>query len=333
MQGMQALGKAMELQQKTWVLLCGENEFLKRSIYEKLIAGLQMPELNLTVFDGDVDATTLQEAVGTLPFLDERRVIVVRDTAVLSAQSGAEQSKAWAALRIPDCNRVIVWTSGKADKRKALYKQIAERGAVVDCDMASEAEMMQYIEAAAKRSNLLISRAAARRLNEKLGGDFGGVHNEMQKLASICRGEITEKDIDRYVIDSMQFSVFRLHELMIAGQREAANRLLTRIFAEDSNQMGLITLLSNNFRQMLIARACRDARYDERRTIEQVMTHAGVADFVARKAVAYCKSFSAPQLRRGIKKFAQMDFDAKQGVIVLQQDLFPLLVDIYAGKV
>ena len=69
----------------------------------------------------------------------------------------------------------------------------------------------------------------------------------------------------------------------------------------------------------------------EQKILTHVMKATGAWEFAAKRALAQCKQFTAAQLRRALEKLAQMDFDAKQGVIQLKTDLYALLVDIYMG--
>jgi DNA polymerase III delta subunit len=110
---------------------------------------------------------------------------------------------------------------------------------------------------------------------------------------------------------------------------QPAQGLLNEILDEDPNPIGLITILSTNFELMLIARACMDAGYREDMIKKNILDNAKVAEFRARKAIEQCRYMDAPSTRKAIQKLSALDFDAKQGNVVLKNDLYAVLSGIY----
>ena len=122
----------------------GTEEYIKQQALKNLCARL-LPEgleqMNLTdLTDPAPDA--LIAAAETLPFLAEKRVVVVRECTLLTAGRKAEDEDRAAALmdyvpRIPPTACVVFYVKGKADGRKKLYtllkKQNAPTGAYARC--------------------------------------------------------------------------------------------------------------------------------------------------------------------------------------------------------
>ncbi|MEG0251823.1 MAG: DNA polymerase III subunit delta [Christensenellaceae bacterium] len=314
-----------------FVIICGEDEYLKQYVYKLLLSTLaiSMPELNLSVFEEKPDMAEVLRSIETLPFMDERRAVIIKSTEILSTAASAEQSKAYETANMPACNVFVIVEKGNVDKRKSFVKFVMKNGMYIECSTLGDNEIIDYIIHYAKNRNLSISKKNAVILSDIANADLNIVNTELQKLACVCRGDISEKEIEKYTVKSMLHNVYQIHDFMVKGQKQKAYVLIEKLLEEDNNPVGFITLLSNNFRQMMVARACRDARFSDQKTISHVMSATGVRDFVARKALENCKMFSAQRLRCAMKKLAQMDFDAKQGVIVLKTDLFALLVDIY----
>lgn len=316
---------------KNFIILSGEDDAVKQQAFQAILAALdvQMPELNLSVFEERPEPKAVLRSLETLPFMGERRVVVVKNTDILASAASGEWSAPFEKANLPAQNVLIVMAQGNADKRKAFVKYVMKNGMFVECNPLKDSELAAYIVQAAKQKGLLISGKNAQTIAALSDGDMGIVQNELSKLACVSRGEITADDIEKYSVKSMQYNVYKIHDLMAGGHAREAQALIERMLAEDPNPIGFLTLLANNFRQMLVARACRDARFPEAKVISHVMSATGAWEFAARRALAQCKLFTAAQIRRALNLLAKMDFDAKQGIVVLKTDLYPLLVDIY----
>ncbi|WP_066683264.1 DNA polymerase III subunit delta [Christensenella intestinihominis] len=316
---------------KNFIILGGEDDAQIQQAFHAILSALdvQMPELNLSFFEERPEPMTVVRSLETLPFMGERRVVVIKNTDLLSAAAPGELSAPFEKANMPMQNVLLVVHRGKADKRKAFVKYVIKNGMFVECNAMKDNELAAYIVQAAKRKNLLISTKNAQTLAVLADGDMGVVGSELEKLSCVCRGDITADDIEKYAVKSMQYNVYKIHDLLVGGHAREAHTLIDRMLAEENNPIGFLTLLANNFRQMLVARACRDARFPEQKIISHIMQATGAWEFAARRALAQCKQFTARQIRRALEKLAQMDFDAKQGIISLKTDLYPLLVDIY----
>jgi len=316
---------------KKYVLFYGEDEYLKGTGVKELLKAVdvQTPELNFSVFEERPDAMAVVRALETLPFMSERRVVMIKSTDILTSACSADFSEPLTEAGIPESNILIINLRGKPDRRKALVKLIAKEGMMVECAPLKDRDVISFIIGHAMENNLIISQSNAQLLSEYCGGDLDGITGEISKLSSVCRGNITKADIEKYVSRSVQYSVFKIHDLLCAKDAEGAKRVLDRVLDDDPYPIGIISLIAGNFRQMLVARACKDAGFDDRRIIGCIEEETGAKEWAARRAIANCRPFSAQRLREGIKKLGRLDFNAKHGEVVLQTDLFPILVDIY----
>ncbi len=315
-----------------YVLFCGEEEYLKTSGLQALLAALciSTPELNISYFEERPDMGAVAAAMETLPFMSDRRAVIIKNTDILSTACAAALTEGINGVKMPESCCLVICARGKADKRKALYKKIAKEGIVVDCEPFSEVELSAYAVNLAFQSGLILSRDNAQRMAEYCGGDLSTLINELQKLASVCVGNISKEDIARYVSRSPQYNIFKIHDMLCAGRLAEAKTLIDRTLADDPNPMGLISMIAGNFKQMLVARACMDAKFPPAKVLSHIMEETGAKEWAAKRAMQNGKAYTAERLRKGIHLLGRMDFMAKQGEVVLKTDLFPLLAEAYA---
>ncbi|MEA5002059.1 MAG: DNA polymerase III subunit delta, partial [Christensenella sp.] len=245
----EALKQLKNGQEKSFIVLSGEDYYMKQYVFTAILDALHidMPELNLSVFEERPDTKAVLCAMETLPFMSKKRITVLKNTDILSTQAAGDLSACYMESRMPASNFFLIWAQGNVDKRKAFVKFVGKQGMLIECNAMQDQEICTFIKNRAKKSGLLISTKNAQIVSEIAGGDLSTIANEVDKLSSICQGEISTSDIEKYAIKSMQYNVYKIHDLMVGGRPQQAAALIAKMLEEDGNPIGFITLLSNNF--------------------------------------------------------------------------------------
>ena len=89
-----------------------------------------MEQLNETVLENP-PTDALVAAAETLPFLAEKRLVVVRELAALTGRSESDERLLDYIGKIPDTCVVIFYVQGKVDARKKLAAALKKQGTVV----------------------------------------------------------------------------------------------------------------------------------------------------------------------------------------------------------
>lgn len=314
------------------IVLCGDEPYIRSFGIQKLIEASDtlLPEMNVSVFDGRPPIEELKIALERCPFMSRTKVVVLRETDLLSSDAPTAQAKHLENLRLDDGTLFIISAPGKLDRRKGYVKQLLSSAIIVNCDPLQGAAMTRFIAGEAKRRRLSIGNVPAEALAERTQGDLNAIVSELDKLASVCTGQITIGDIERYVPESEELNMFRIYDSLAAGKHKQAFREVMHLVSEDANPIGFVTFLANTFRQMLVARACRDARFSDRKTIECVCEETGAKEWAARRAFQHCTRFTASKLRDNVQLLASVDFGAKQGMYELERDLYPILERLFS---
>jgi DNA polymerase-3 subunit delta len=310
---------------KNFYLIAGSEDFLRELALKSILSNLniQMEELNVSVIR---DSSNIQSNLESLPMMSDLRAVI----AYLNEFSEQDIKRMEACLPGMSPSTVLILIKPSAfDKRKSLESFVLKNGAVIDCSEPAESETVDFLCAHAAKSGLKMARNDAHMFFQYVMGDLNHMVKELDKLILVCSDTVTKKDIQKYTVKSSEYNIFQLHDLFLQKNRERAKNLLAEILDEDSNPIGLITILSTNFELMLIARACMDAGYREDMIRKNILDNAKVADFRAKKAIEQCRYMDAPSIRNAIQKIAKIDFDAKQGNVVLKNDPYALLCGIY----
>lgn len=314
------------------VVLWGDEAYIRKVGERELVkaAAVVYPEMNVAIFEGRPNLGDLEAALGRIPFASPTKVVVLRDTDILSTGASTDLSKPLSRAPLEEHTLFIISAPGKLDKRKDYVKHLMGSALMVECASLAGEALRKCLVAEAKARGLIMGRAAAEMLADRTQGDLHAAMNELDKLSSVAVGEISVKDIEVYTPAPPEADVFRIHDLFVQGRTEEAMREVNALLEEDPTPIGFLTMLGNSFRQMLVARACRDAKFTQRRTIDCICQETGAREWVAKRAYDRASHFTAQKLRENVELMSEVDFGAKQGIYVLASDLYGLLARLYA---
>lgn len=309
------------------IVLYGDEPYFRARGLKDLVdaAEVSIPEMNISVFDGRPEMSALTQALGRVPLMSDIKIVVLKETDLLSSSATTTLTKPLENAVIEDHTLFIITAGGKLDKRKGYVKSLQGSALLCECMPLKPDAQVRFIVNEAQQRGLHIDKGAARALADRVPDDLYGLTNELDKLASVLVGQITKRDIEFYVPPSDEMNMFAIYDDLAAGRVEQGHQKLNVLLADDPTPIGFITFLANTFRQMLIARACRDARFSMQRTIDCICSETGAREWSAQRAFDRCIHFTAPKLRENVRLLADVDFGAKQGVYVLQTDLFALI--------
>ena len=217
------------------VVIEGTQRVLAERAVEVLLDRLLPPdvrELNLTRFEpeGAVDASRVAEAAGAMPFLAERRVVIVADAQTMKA---AQRNNLWSvAQEVPDGNTlVLVDLLAPRGKGPQSFGALAGRSALRIDTTAGEETRARFIEETLQR---LGARADARDIDElaRSEADLAAVRNDLEKLALLGK-KITLKDLEREALSIEDPKIYLYARALIEGKVDGALEIAQEAFVND----------------------------------------------------------------------------------------------------
>jgi len=211
-----------------------------------------LKDLTYSVFYADETsvAQIVQEAQ-TLPFLAERRVIVVRNAERYNAMSGDKKSSLYPLIEYldsPSDATLLLLIASKADKRKKFYKGCQKAGEIIECPQLTDAELAEWICGEVTRLEKQIERSAVDEVMHRAGDRLGDVLNAISLVAMYIddQPKITLKDVIAACTDVAEESVWALTDAIAASDTKSALRILYQLFdlgKSPDEIMGLINWL------------------------------------------------------------------------------------------
>jgi len=264
------------------ILLYGPEEGLRRRGFRELMAGFAVQDDDLDVemlLAGERSPQDWVGAAGTIPFLAEFRVVVVRNVGRVDPKDiwpDAPINKSHPAItllkQVPPSGRLILIvddeTSERAQARAITVggqwaKLAAFAGAYVQEFKLDTKDPSAHFRKHAESLGKKLTPAAASLLTEMLSGKVSIGLTEIDKLAIFSGDtpEITEDDVRQSVNPEPEYKVFALVDAVVEGKASAALAELRTMVSHKANIADeafprIFPILGRQIRLLWQARIC-----------------------------------------------------------------------------
>jgi len=288
-----------------------------------------MAEMNTSHLEGkSTSLNELRSAALAIPFLTERRLVIVEDALQPFAGRGKEKDReAFTTLleSLPQTTALVLVIPDSRKYRRGAFEwetlkekhwlskwagQHAEQVMTLDCALPTDAEMAQWVRAKAAELGGSLTPAAVSTLVEYVGNNTQRAAQEITKLLTYVNFErpADDDDVRRLTAQEQQASIFDMVDSI--GNRDGRQAVKTlHILLEDSDPLPLFGMIVRQFRLMLQAREILDAGGSQADISRQLKQHS----YVAQKISGQARQFSLPALEAIYHQLLQIDVDGKSG--------------------
>ena len=293
-------------------LIYGEEGYLVNQYRKKLIQAIAGDNtFNLTVVNEKPDIKELKSLADTLPFMSEKRLIVLDRCSLFKMGKDALKIYERFVTDIPD-HLCVVIVEESADKRFALYKAAAEKGHVCEIKTQSQANVTAFITNWFKSEGKSIDKNAAYEIYIRTVGDLGMITGELEKLLAYTSGRdvITIEDVKASCSVRVESHVFDMVDAIAHKDKRKTYRLYFDLLAVKESPMKILILLEKHFAQLFqVSKSPRMPAGELAKTIGMK----GVPPFVAGKLLKQVVAFTPERLKEITELFAETEEDIKTG--------------------
>jgi DNA polymerase-3 subunit delta len=166
----------------------------------------------------------------TLPFLAERRVVLVRNAEKYNTESAAGAMLHY--LSSPNESTVLLLFANKIDKRTKFYKAAAKVGEIIECAALNESETLQWIKSEVAQRGKTIDMDAARALLDRTGTHLSDVDNALNLVVNYLGDDSANIDAESVVAscaDVAEEEVWALTDAIAVSQPGVALKALQNL--------------------------------------------------------------------------------------------------------
>jgi DNA polymerase III subunit delta len=232
------------------------SDFIEETVLDEAERGFNQQ----VMYGRDATIEDIVASAKRYPMMAERQVLIVKEAQDLSRT--IEKLVSYAENPQPTTVLVFNYKYKKLDKRKKLYKAIAQSGLIFESKKLYENQVSDWIRRVLSGKNYKIEPKAAQMLVEFLGTDLSKISNELDKLMLILPSGtiINPIHIEENIGISKDFNNFELRKAIGEKDILKANRIIA-YFAENPKNNPLvmtISLLNGFFTQLLLFHGLTD---------------------------------------------------------------------------
>ena len=329
-------------------LLYGDDDYFRTFYKNKLKEALiSEDDMNLTEFSGkDVDVNAIMDTARTIPFLSERRVVIVSDTGLLNPKSKKgdsdgdddledsesenqkepekkkqEYGLAEFLAEIPDTT-VLIFNEEKINRGTKLYKACAKYGYAASFEKIKENDpqgikkLQGYVLAKLKRENKNITYGAMNMFLDRTGTDLQKVFLELDKLLSYTMGRdsITEDDVRVLIPERLEDKIFEMIDCISSRKQKRALDLYYDLIRKKEAPVKILSLIERHYHQVYVIKKLSSTGMDYKDILKMAEIKSS-SDYVYKKYLGLARQYSDEDLKKAMEMCLDFDKSFKSGKI------------------
>ncbi|MGZ6004839.1 MAG: DNA polymerase III subunit delta [Candidatus Saccharimonadales bacterium] len=301
-------------------VLTGANHFLLQQELNQIIDEFTNAygDLNLERLDGEeVSAERLMEAAHSLPFLADKKLIILRNPGIQKAFMERIDN---VINDVPEGVEVVL-VEPKIDRRSSYYKVLKARTELKEFMETDSNKLNTWIVQYVKEQDGQISSTDASYLIERVGSNQQLLHGELQKLLSF-NSNISHANIDLLTELAPQSTIFELIDSAFAGNAKKTLELYHQQRALKVEPQQIIAMLAWQLHVLAVVKTAGD------KSSEEIAKAAKLNPFVVRKTATLASRINLAEVKGLIKRALKLDTDLKSRSIDADEALQYFLLTI-----
>ena len=235
-------------------LFTGEDTFLMEEAIKNMRKSLgEDTMMNFYSFGHDESGTADKalELLNTIPFFDDKRLVVIRNAHKLDAKSFDKITRyvnnpSGTAILILTMEGQKPWKEKDKKQWEEKYKALSEKAKKHTFNELKDSQLISWIIGRAKLIGKEIEAETANLLKEALLSQTWQIASELEKLSLYTgeRKQITNDDVKKLVLKTYDDTVFKLADALFDRKAEVLLRI-REIEASGINELEVIAALQN----------------------------------------------------------------------------------------
>ena len=312
-------------------LFYGEEGFLIDEAVKKIVSVIVEPsnrDFNLEFLRGG--ETSCEEIISkaqTLPFMGERRVVIVKGIDEIKA-SGAERLMEYCSN--PSPTTTLILTGHKIDARDKLHNTVSKNGVVVQFKPLYEKDTAGWVMRIVKEAGYRIDNDAKDYLISIVGNNLQRLKNELEKVFTYkgSNNDIKIDDIKLLVEDTKIESIFAFTDSIGSKDINKALRLLEKMISQGEMPEKIISMITRQFRLILLTKVYRERGAAS----SEIPAKAGFAPFLLEGYLKQAAKYTLIELKDSFYKVQMADVKIKSSDISKRTIIEKLIFELCSGS-
>ncbi|MFW6175037.1 MAG: DNA polymerase III subunit delta [Chloroflexota bacterium] len=319
----------------------GDDEFSIEEAVRELRRGLgddDFAQSNSVEFEGrDFSVTDVEGAARTVPFLADKRLVVVRgllrrlDGSSRSRRGGGQETaemrtEGWESLGerlkgLPDTTELVfadIFPGGQNSQLRQNGPALRVLSPAGDLQVRHfpsprGRSVQEWIRSRATSEGVEISGPAVARMADLVGPNLRLLDQELKKLHLYARGRTVQpRDVEAMVAPAREANIFAAVDAVVERKPGLAMRHLYQLFDDGATMPYILTMLSRQTRMLILAGHLKRSGLEDRDIGDRIGLRAG---FALRKTMEQAGRFDAGTLAGIHRGLLEANLDVLSGEV------------------
>lgn len=293
-------------------LIAGEENLLIKEALKSIEKAVNAGNLNREIFYGaETCADEVSMAMQTMPFLSERRLVIVKDADRLRA---SEREKLAEFIKISSQSSclVIVWPEKirPENQKSSLFEAVKESGIIVEFRRPYDNELPSWIQKEAEKRSKRITIGAVQCLIQESGSNLMDLRNEIEKLGLFtgANKEITLEDVELSSGRTKTANLNSLAEAVESKQIDTGLKIVEDLLSEGEIPLKILSALYRVIRRLFYAKSLLE---ENKSSCQEIKQELRLHQYFDRNFFANLSRFSLEDLRGHIDAVLHADMELK----------------------
>lgn len=302
---------------KNVYLYRGNEELIIKNKIEVLLSQLKKGTYSKTIYD--MDEYSLNEAVNdalTIPFLVEKKVVIVRNPRFLGKGSIEERHNIPFFLRyLKDPSDFTIFiidaTNIEIDEKKDVFKEIQKAAEISDTRNLSDIEMKGWLRRQFDIAGIEIEDNAIELFFDYVGYDLIKAKSEVEKVINYVtpRKVVSIRDISVVVSDGGETDVFELTKAINKKDKSAIITIYNSLIRNGNDQIKLMSLIYRSFKDIYAILLLLESGVNKGEIANKLGISSGRAYYLTKDA----EGFKIENVEKILNDIGELDYKIKTG--------------------
>ncbi len=296
-------------------------------------------DVNTTTLDGaSVSLAELEAAWSTVPFLADRRTVIVRNLLARIEQGrgrgsgrSATPEGEWAGVGerlvgVPESTDLI-FVDGAVSRGNPLLRELRPHAEVREFRLPTIRDMPGWVRQRADRMGAAIEPSAISALVDAIGNDTRLVDMELQKLALYRSGSVIQRqDVEAMVSYVREANIFAAVDAALEGRAGIALRMAHQLLEAGRPPTYVITMLARQVRFLILAKDLKERGFAQ----DEIGRRISISGYPLTKTMQQEGRFTTDRLTEIHRRLLEADLSIKTGAADEEMALDNLIVSLAA---
>lgn len=301
-------------------LFAGEGTYFIDYCLKSLEKIVNVDNLNREVFyASENSAQDILNALQTLPFLSQKRLIIVKGIDKMKA-SDASQLSSYLLNIVETSVLVLLYNNNYkketiAKRKELVNNSISSKHCVaVDCRKLYESEVKSFIKNEFNFRKKNISYDSISKIIDNNGTDLLSIVNEIEKVCLFVgenKKEVNQEDLDLISGYTKELNIYSLSSCIESKDLEKALFILNKLLIQGEEPVMILSAIFSSIRKMLAAKSMLE---EHCMPTVQVASKLKIHSFYSSTFFSNLKKHSTKKLKGVLKRILEADIAIKTGL-------------------